>query len=540
MQLVVQNQESIIIEVEAQKKSHRGWAHRGNYLDGLGNKGGASSSSGNEIPSSASSSSSTSQASSSSKGPQGGLGNYLNQLGSASTSATSDSTKDSSSSSSAPKMKPKWQPASKATTKSGSYLDSLNSPKTPNDDKTSEPKLTAKKDQVSAAPPSSSEEPTITMKTSSSESLPQVPKPKTTGMRGGSYLDGLSSNTIESTNQDDTTSSQSNKIIENPHFEPVRRVSILSVSAGDILDYDSHQSLNLAAQKTVEFQFDVDPGALVTRMLSVREQIAREWKDDLATLVRTNERILDEYEEQQRVLEAAAAAEDEEEEDDDDDDDNDGKSPVVEIRDYLKDMASPYRASQEDGKTVTYDRSAMVYLTNSIASQGQAASPFRRSNFDLLLLLCTQESIHRVLMEYKNDSDDEMHMDKFNLLNTFYKTNVEKYFDGHEHSFGRGDQFLEAFLKEPRIGRTTQKGNLSVIDPVAIMEDLLRERSRVAREWKSIINMIPDEHLGLRRLLFNRHLMESSNWDTSGYGTFVTHVEESASIHSVPEPGAFE
>ena len=280
-------------------------------------------------------------------------------------------------------------------------------------------------------------------------------------------------------------------------------------------------------QKTIEFQFEVDPASLVTRMLSVREQISKEWKDDLATLVRTNERILDEYEEQQR---AAAVV------DDDGDDDVDGE----ETRDYLKDMASPYRASQEDGKSVHYDRNAMVYLTNSIATQGQAASPFRRSNFDLLLLLCTQESIHRVLNEFKGDNEDEMHMEKYDFLNTFYKKNVQKYFDGHEYSFGRGDQFLEAFLKEPRIARTTQKGNLYLIDPVAIMEDLLRERSRVAREWKSIINTIPDEHLDLRRILFNRHLMESSNWGSAVYGTFDTHIEESVSIQTVSEPGTFE
>jgi hypothetical protein len=286
-------------------------------------------------------------------------------------------------------------------------------------------------------------------------------------------------------------------------------------------------------QKTVEFEFIVDPGSLLTRILSVREQISKEWKDDLATLVRTNERILDEYEEHQRVAEAAAAAEDEAEEEEDGDD-SEG------ALEYLNDMKSPYGASQEDGTTVLYDRNAMAYLTNSIATQGQAASPFRRSNFDLLVLLCTQESIHRVLNAYKDDTDDEMHMEKYIMLNSFYKMNVESYFDGHEHSFGRGDQFLEAFLKVPPVARTTQKGNLSLIDPVAIMEDLLRERSAVARHWKSIVNTIPDEHLDLRRILFNRHLMESSNWNSADYGNAGVHAKEAASSEAVTEPGAFE
>jgi hypothetical protein len=38
--MVVQDLETIVIEVEAQKKSHRGWAHQGNYLDGIGSRNG--------------------------------------------------------------------------------------------------------------------------------------------------------------------------------------------------------------------------------------------------------------------------------------------------------------------------------------------------------------------------------------------------------------------------------------------------------------------------------------------------------------------
>lgn len=273
---------------------------------------------------------------------------------------------------------------------------------------------------------------------------------------------------------------------------------------------------------------------MVTRIISVREQISKEWKDDLATLVRTNDRILDEYEEKQRVAEMQAMKEDEEEDDDEEEE--------VEKGTYLQDMASPYRASQEEGgKSVEYDRNAMVYLTNSISTQGQAASPFRRSNFDLLLLLCTQESARRVLSEYKDDTEDEFRKEKYNLLNSFHKKHAKKYFDGHDYSFGRGDQFLEAFLMESPIARTTESGSLALIHPVAIMEDLLRLRSTIAQEWKSIVDTIPDEHLNLRRILFDRHLMESSNWDSTAFGSGGIHLEEDASsVETVSEPGAFE
>jgi len=278
--------------------------------------------------------------------------------------------------------------------------------------------------------------------------------------------------------------------------------------------------------KSIEYRFDIDPPSLVTRIISVREQISREWKEDLDTLVRTNDRILDEYEENQRKAAAEASALD----DDDETEEENGLSSQ---------LVSPYRPSQE-GTTLMYDRSAMTYLTNSIASQDRASSPFRKSNFDLLLLLCTQESVHRVLREYKEDLEDEMNMEKHTWLHSFYKMNVEEFFDGHKHSFGRADKFLEKLLMQPPIAHETRKGGLHIIDPMAMVEDILRERSMVAREWKSIVATIPDEHLDLRRILFTRHLMEVTDWKISGIGSNSLHIEDSLSIETANERGAFE
>lgn len=265
----------------------------------------------------------------------------------------------------------------------------------------------------------------------------------------------------------------------------------------------------------------------MSRIISVREQISKEWKDDLDTLVRTNDRMLDEYEDNLCRAKSSYL----QEEKDDSDDDNSDKISCGE------DMASPYQASQE-GKTSLYDRNAMVYLTNSIAGQDRASSPFRRSNFDLLVLLCTQESIHRVLREYQMDSGEDMHMEKHSWLYAFYKDNVKECFDGHEHSFGRADKFLERLLVQPPTARQTRTGGLYLIDPVAMTEDILRERSMVAREWRSIINTIPDEHLDLRRLLFARHLMEISDWKIEGIASNSIHIEESPSSETVHDFGA--
>jgi hypothetical protein len=242
--------------------------------------------------------------------------------------------------------------------------------------------------------------------------------------------------------------------------------------------------------------------------------------------VRTNDRILDDYEENQRKTEEATL-------NDDDDDDNDDEEE--------EDMVAPYQeASQEEGKTLLFDRNMMSYLTNSIASQDRASSPLRRANLDLLLVLCTQESVHRVLKEYQEDKEDDMHMEKYEWLQSFYKTNVKEYFDGHEHSFGRADNFLETLMAQSAVAREKRNGGIYLINPISITEDILRERSMVAREWKSIIATIPDEHLDLRRILFSRHLMEATDWKIGGIGSNSLHIEESPLMEATPESGAFE
>ena len=199
LQLVMQDQETIIIEVEAQKKSHRGWAHQGNYLDGI-------SSSGGHEPDASSSSTQKSSPPDRKRGPSG---SYLAHLNSAPISAR-DSNPGGASSSAAPKMKPKWKPTSKTSGAAGNYLESLSQPKEQTSDNSNDMNLSMKSngDGTGAGPINMKQNPNGEVRASS-------------GMRGGNYLDGLSSNTIESANQDEAVP-QSNGLIENPHIESVR------------------------------------------------------------------------------------------------------------------------------------------------------------------------------------------------------------------------------------------------------------------------------------------------------------------------------
>lgn len=463
LELANQDAEKVIIEVQ-QKRTHRGWAHQASYI--------------NNINSGSSSSCSSNAESSSVHRSRGIAGNYLANLGrdtSASTMPT-DSLQG---------KQPAKKPIPRAAGIAGSYLDALNRKVQPQAEQPKQKKKTGRKTRK--------ERELIRMEKQKKLDNVDAPIPakSTPGIQAG-YLETLYSNTIDST-PIETDKRQGRKV--NPFLE----------------------------EKTFEYQFDIDPPSLVTRIISIREQISKEWKQDLDTLVRTNDRILDDYEENQRK-EASS--------DDESDDDDDEKR-------MLRRLVAPYGPSQE-GKTLRYDRDAMTYLTNSIASQDHASSPFRKSNFDLLLLLCTQESIHRVLQEYKEDVDDAMHMDKYEWLHSFYKMNVKEFFDGHEHAFGRADKFLEKLLMQSPVARETRKGGLYLIDPVTITEDVLRERSMVAREWKSIVATIPDEHLDLRRILFTRHLLEVTDWKITGIGSNTLHVYDSLSVENANEQGVFE
>ena len=51
----------------------------------------------------------------------------------------------------------------------------------------------------------------------------------------------------------------------------------------------------------------------MTKILSVRAQIAKEWADDLETLIHSNDEVLENYLDQQREARLAADVEDEEE-----------------------------------------------------------------------------------------------------------------------------------------------------------------------------------------------------------------------------------
>ena len=233
-------------------------------------------------------------------------------------------------------------------------------------------------------------------------------------------------------------------------------------------------------QAYIEFQVEVDPPSLVARILSVREQLSKEWTHDLQTLNLANDKILESYYENH-----AKTRNDEEECETQEDIDPD---------DCVKTEHMTAAYSDVPAKKA-YDRIAMFMMTTSIDSNGLGSSSHREGNFDLLSLLSTQESIHRVLREYR-ESGEERKV-SFEWLRDFYVKRVSDFFDGNQ-PYHRADDFLEELmLTAPSL--KTVEDSVELIDPLRVAEDIIVARSKVISEWRDIASTIPEEHINLRK-----------------------------------------
>jgi len=223
-------------------------------------------------------------------------------------------------------------------------------------------------------------------------------------------------------------------------------------------------------------------------------------------MVAANDQILSSYHANQ-----ATSRRDEEEEciayDDDDGSDEDGCIKTEDLMAaYGGGVGGGIQRDDDRGgkeKKQTFDRNAMMMLGNAIDYADRASSPYRKGNFDLLVLLATQESVHRVLRRYRMHDADER-MVSFEWLRDFYVDRVGKYFDGNQ-PYGRADDFLEELLLVPPSMKTVGD-TMELVDPMRIAEDIIRTRSEVGEDWKEIVASVPQEHTGLRKILLARQM----------------------------------
>jgi hypothetical protein len=176
---------------------------------------------------------------------------------------------------------------------------------------------------------------------------------------------------------------------------------------------------------------------------------------------------------------------------------------------YFSNQAKDREQNNEQGasprdepKRNAYTRDAMFMLSNTMASNGERSSPYRAGNFDLMVLLTTQESIHRVLREYRQAGPERDV--SFAWFRDFYVSRVTDYFDG-EQTYGRADDFLEELLLTPPLFKK-EANVVALIDPLRITEDIIRKRSLVTDEWKDIMANVGRDHMELRKALLTRQM----------------------------------
>lgn len=228
----------------------------------------------------------------------------------------------------------------------------------------------------------------------------------------------------------------------------------------------------------IEFNIEVDPPSLVNRIIAVREQISAEWKDDLDTLRVANDMILASYH------------------------DKSMKARKVETKDAIDGGTSAELLDKSSAReTVAFERTAMFMLQNS--NDDLSSSPLRLRNFDLLMLLATQESIHRVLRNFKDAGREQDAT--FQWFRDYYVERVASFFDGNQET-GRADDFLEELLLTPPSVKSTEQGRVALIDPLLIAEAIIRTRSTVAMEWKEVAASVQQDHMSLRRELLGKQM----------------------------------
>lgn len=207
-----------------------------------------------------------------------------------------------------------------------------------------------------------------------------------------------------------------------------------------------------------DYELEINPVRLCSRLLAVREQISREFVKDLTVIANMTSRTLKAYKHSRMKT---------------------GK----------------------DGK-VKLERENLMFLELSVSGAGLSPSPLRKGNFDLLMLLSTQEAFHRVLNDPERQKGADAMGNRF--LKDFYVKRLVSHFSGSQR-YGRADDLVEElFTMSPML--QVHKAETTLVNPAGMAEVVLKAREQVALEWTALAQQVPDEHLEIQRLSLNQML----------------------------------
>ena len=205
------------------------------------------------------------------------------------------------------------------------------------------------------------------------------------------------------------------------------------------------------------YEWEINPPSLCARLISVREQIANEFANDLLVIEQMGQSTMDAY------------------------------------WDNVKQQQKQQQQSTHRPNLLFLD-----YDPNF--NSDMAPSPLRKGNFDLLCLLTTQEAIHRVLNDPQRQEGAPLISNLF--LQGFYQDRTQ-YFTGSQR-YGRADDILQELLTETPRMITVTPGVTSLIDPIRITGLILTQREQVAKEWRKLAQSSPQEHFTVRKMMLNK------------------------------------
>ena len=241
------------------------------------------------------------------------------------------------------------------------------------------------------------------------------------------------------------------------------------------------------------FDIDIEPARLCARILSVREQIAREMTGDLKAIANMGQLIFNSYWENAKNRK----------------DTKQTKTGNAKVGD-----SSPYG----------FDRPSTMYINFDPQDDAEfAPSPLRKGNFDLLYNLITQNAVVQLLQDEDGVvvGEDEIQnkCSQFFLAN-FYTDRLITHFVGSQW-YGKGDDFIEELIlgspiMMPRSDDRTKKPNETtndsevssapplVVEPMRIAEQVLLRRDKIALEWINIMQSTPSDHTNIRKMQLDR------------------------------------
>jgi hypothetical protein len=203
-----------------------------------------------------------------------------------------------------------------------------------------------------------------------------------------------------------------------------------------------------------DYDLDINPASICSRIISVREQISREFVKDLDVIADMSGQMLESYWEK-------------------------------------------LKTQRNSDEQLQVDRTNLLFLEFSPDSDSDyMPSPLRKGNFDLLTLLTTQESIHRVL------NNPELRADN-SFLRNFYAKRIGTHFTGSGW-YSRADEFLEELVRTPPSMIQVRDSETALVDPMRVVELILEEREQVATDWIELAMAAPESHVEIKRWQLNR------------------------------------